>query len=79
MKWHYRVDLLRTIASEDDSIKELRKNHGVGCYIRHILGMVFRESNNTGSSWRKLFPDLEDDLHEQQVRNSWHGVHYEKF
>jgi hypothetical protein len=74
----FRADLLRTLANEDDSITKLReKNDGVGRYIQCISGMVFHESSNTGS-WRKLLPDLQDDLafllRKQHVQNSWYDV-----
>jgi hypothetical protein len=43
------LDLLRTLADEDNNIIGLwKKNDYVGCYIWRISGMVFNESSNTG-------------------------------
>jgi hypothetical protein len=52
MKRHYRADLLRTLADEDDKIIGLLKKNDA-CwilYIWHILGMVFHESSDAGSA-----------------------------
>jgi hypothetical protein len=50
MKYRYRADLLRTLASEDDSkIALSKKNYGAGCYICHITCTVFCEFSNAGS------------------------------
>jgi hypothetical protein len=49
LKRRNQADLLRTLANEDDSIIALwKKNYGAGCYMRHILDMVFHESSNAG-------------------------------
>jgi hypothetical protein len=49
MKQHYRADLPRTLTYEDDKRDRImEKIDGVGCYIWHILGIVFLESSNAG-------------------------------
>jgi hypothetical protein len=47
MQLCYWADLFRNVADKEHSIIE--RNNGGGCYIWHILGVVFHESSNAVS------------------------------
>jgi hypothetical protein len=54
MKQDFKVDVLRSLAYEDDNIIAL-KNASVGCYILHTSDKVFHKSSNADSMMEETF------------------------